>query len=1040
MATNVGEIVYQVQMDVAQLLTSQREITTRLNEMDRGFDRTSRSVQGAEQSMFSFSKAAGLVLSALSAGAIINAVDDWGQMAARIKMALNSVEGDIGRYEELQNRFLEASNRNGKAIETTQALYVGSATSMQELGYNTAQTVDYIESLSSAFTANATGAQQTESAMNSLTRAMVTGKLKGNDWDAVIGAMPTTVRDVANELSRLRGGIKVTETDVKKMAATGGISMKLFADSMINARDANNELASSMDNTVVDSLTKGMNSAKAYYGELNQLYGVTRTMSAGIGVVADNFDKVSVAIAIAAAIMSGKYIAAMGAAIKTKVGLTTASIAQTKATAEAAAAESAAASVTVRKTAADKAAAFARLALVKGQHEAAIGTMAETTALNNLIAKKAIATDAAIIHAQALKAETVAIAGAAAAARSASLVLNTLKGALALVGGPMGAAMLAGMAIFYFYQKSEQAKEEAKSFAESVDTLRESLDKLTLAGLRGKMAEANDHIVVQQKEVGILKADLKALHESYRLVSNGVGTFGDNSKRLAELQGEIDKKTDALEGKTRLLAASTQFVSDATAELNKRMKDAEAMFGGATTAADRMSNAVKWMASEIKKAADEKARLNNEMSIEPRSEDGDKYIQQLKDQNELLSIVDKKERAVAAERRRQLNAGTVDGSKQMQEAIALVEAYYDLSKADQERGKSSKSSTEAINEAEAAIKRQDESLKRLNTGFKEGSLEMAKYDAAMSLGAKATEPQIIAAQRLAAAIHEITLAKENQRIAEQGQEFAVSSINASKSPLEQIDIEEQAKLAKVAEYQAIDIANKQLYEDAKTAIELKAAEDRQRIFDGESIKRTQAISDMLGAASQGFDGMAGIAKSAAGEQSGAYRALFAVSKAFAVAQAALNFQTALSNAMAIPWPANIPAIAQATAAGGQVVSAISGINYGGARYNGGPVDAGSMYRVGEGGKPEIFKASNGNQYMIPGDNGKVISNKDMQGGGKELNVSVVFNDYSSGRHQFEAQASQSGDTLTVQAFLTDMQEKGPLHRSITQNTTASTRL
>ncbi|WP_251266347.1 tape measure protein, partial [Enterobacter hormaechei] len=52
----------------------------------------------------------------------------------------------------------------------------------------------------------------------------------------------------------------------------------------------------------------------------------------------------------------------------------------------------------------------------------------------------------------------------------------------------------------------------------------------------------------------------------------------------------------------------------------------------------------------------------------------------------------------------------------------------------------------------------------------------------------------------------------------------------------------------------------------------------------------------------------------------------------------------------------------------------------GARKNGGPVSAGSMYQVGEGGMPEIYRASTGKQYMIPGDNGRVISNKDMQGG------------------------------------------------------------
>ena len=73
------------------------------------------------------------------------------------------------------------------------------------------------------------------------------------------------------------------------------------------------------------------------------------------------------------------------------------------------------------------------------------------------------------------------------------------------------------------------------------------------------------------------------------------------------------------------------------------------------------------------------------------------------------------------------------------------------------------------------------------------------------------------------------------------------------------------------------------------------------------------------------------------------------------------------------------AVGQAAYAGSLL--AAKGMAVAGARYNGGPVDAGSMYRVGEKGKPEIFKASNGSQYMIPGDNGRVISNRDMQGGG-----------------------------------------------------------
>lgn len=69
-----------------------------------------------------------------------------------------------------------------------------------------------------------------------------------------------------------------------------------------------------------------------------------------------------------------------------------------------------------------------------------------------------------------------------------------------------------------------------------------------------------------------------------------------------------------------------------------------------------------------------------------------------------------------------------------------------------------------------------------------------------------------------------------------------------------------------------------------------------------------------------------------------------------------------------------------TAYAGSLLAA-KGMAIAGAREHGGPVSANSMYRVGEGGKPEIYQANNGSQYMIPGDNGRVISNRDMQGGG-----------------------------------------------------------
>lgn len=118
------------------------------------------------------------------------------------------------------------------------------------------------------------------------------------------------------------------------------------------------------------------------------------------------------------------------------------------------------------------------------------------------------------------------------------------------------------------------------------------------------------------------------------------------------------------------------------------------------------------------------------------------------------------------------------------------------------------------------------------------------------------------------------------------------------------------------------------------------------------------------------------------------------------------------------------------------VGLAQGLALTGMRYNGGPVNAGGLYQVGERGKPEIYQASTGKQYMIPGDNGRVISNKDMTAGGGGIQVSVIFNDMSSGQHMYDARATQAGNTLTVEAFVADMNNGGIMSQAITGNTTA----
>ncbi len=163
--------------------------------------------------------------------------------------------------------------------------------------------------------------------------------------------------------------------------------------------------------------------------------------------------------------------------------------------------------------------------------------------------------------------------------------------------------------------------------------------------------------------------------------------------------------------------------------------------------------------------------------------------------------------------------------------------------------------------------------------------------------------------------------------------------------------------------------------------------------------------------------------------------------------AGISTQTAASTTAAVATTAAwTPAAIMSSVAsfGGAVaigLGAMAGIMaLSGKRKNGGPVSAGGMYQVGEGGMPEIYQSSSGRQYMIPGDNGSVISNKDMQGNGNGGTGGVIvnINNYTPATVDMQQSTSPSGG-ITVDVFIADMNAGGPMSQSITSNTSATRR-
>jgi len=83
-----------------------------------------------------------------------------------------------------------------------------------------------------------------------------------------------------------------------------------------------------------------------------------------------------------------------------------------------------------------------------------------------------------------------------------------------------------------------------------------------------------------------------------------------------------------------------------------------------------------------------------------------------------------------------------------------------------------------------------------------------------------------------------------------------------------------------------------------------------------------------------FGEVAGLAKAFGGEQSKTYRALFAVSKAFAIAEAIIKIQQGVAQAASLGFPLGIPAMATVVAQSAGIVSTIKGTSMKGQAHDG----------------------------------------------------------------------------------------------------------
>ncbi|WP_241569205.1 tape measure protein [Rosenbergiella collisarenosi] len=1165
-STNAGSIYYDVEMDVKGLLSAQQQVNARLDSMERGFNSASKAVEGTERSFSSLTKISVALSAAMSVKQITEYATAWVDVNNKLANAVKTNES----LAEVTSRVFDIAQSTKSDLQSTAALYGTLERSTRSLGLSSNDLSSVIKTVNEGLVLSGATTQEAAGATLQLSQALASGALRGDEFNSVSENGSRLAQALADSLGVNIGQLKV-------MAGQGKLTSDVVINGLLSqgatiAQEFNNHTT-----TLAQSLQIAGNNLTKFFGENTTVNTFLNAAGSGIVTLSEHISGLSLGVSALAVVMGSRYVASLTMAASAAIKSTLATIEQSKASASAAQTAVLRAQLEERSAIALRDSSFREVALATAQVQSAVTANEAAAAQARLSSARMVAVDAAVAAKSATNALTVAQEASSVASLASTNAIYALgKGALGLIGGPVGFATLAATALFMWHENAVQAKKSANELADSVGNLVVQFKSMSDVQLGSEIAKLSQNIPSLTSQVDDMQEAYN--NATYRVqdLQKEISNFGTNTTRgrqAAEaMQGALDNQAIAAENLDKAqgrLSQTQSAVNIGHAQLNGTMQQGLDLLSRENTQVGVADGLYRKFGQTLNIAAQAKQNFNSQSLNMQRSPDAEGYLKQLNDENDLLAIQDLRQRAIAKGRldfqnkiasNKQEDPNYLNSTKykaDIQLAGELAGKYYDEQQADSARQKQQKSGITTANQqakAEESVTqkldqlRQQSDLNAIST--QNLTLEQAKLRAEMSLGKNATAAQREEAAKYAEVIWQQAAAlkarnlipevaenddyqsktaqlellkgqkdsqgnliisqqqyqQESEKLAAEhagnlakiGSQKAVTpqkSLAGQVDPVQQLTNQHQEQLQLINQYEQAGVLSHD------RAIALKKAADSKYQTDLTNaqwaIFTQQSVGyQALGAAVDGFgqsasSAISGVLTGTESMQSalqnisntvlndvintfvqmglewvkaavmGGAKQEAMIAGTTAAQVGGIATQTAASTtAAATTTAAWTPAAIMSSIAswGGAVaigLGAMVGIMaLSGKRKNGGSVQGGGMYEVGESNLPEMLTMG-GKSYMIPGNNGRVFSNNDLTGSGpsipkvstgseylksassqssdsaasqsKNIQVNVQFIDQTSGgQHSFDAQASQQGDVVTVTGFLIDLDRGGPM--------------
>lgn len=991
-----------IEIDTRKLKSGEKDLASFASTADK----TSSVVATA-------TKAIATMAAAFATSQIIKAADAYSMMNARVSRFTDSAESATAVMRSLTNY----ANAAGAEVGSAVAVFTSLSGALQDVGTSQTDILRLTETLNKLGVIGGSSADEVSNALRQFAQSMAGGVVRAEEFNSIIENTPEIARAIG-------AGMNLSMGQLRTAMLNGQLTSEAVLNSLMSQTETVDAQFAKMPRTVSAAMQTMENEFGGFVGVLNNSTGATSTLAGGIdalsGALVTAKDHTNEIITVAEALVAVYASRLVGSMLSSKAAMT----------------------------------AFT----------------AAMTMFNGASAVATVRTDSLGMSYTTMA--TRATVGATA--------IRGLNGAMVMLGGPAGVVMLAVSALYMWHSSAEQADQDARDFASGLDVTSESLRSFTALQLQAAavklkpvIEDQSDAVLDQQKKVDDLRSSIEYSRASM--------TAWGKSSELS--QSRIDELTIAeaeLESRQRALSQTQSKAYIITQTLNGNLKDNYVAMQnsnsvtGIASGIQSVFNGVLNTGNKLLQQRNNYVMLGNGAKSN-LTETDQKYLTQLENEIALEKELDPIKRArIKAEQEAAAQGLSASGTTQyINQSVKLAEIQAKNDAAAKSLTAAYKSEASAIKEASKSTEEylqykqeisrfnateaqqiqnwQTDQLTKLESFHAQGLVKESEYqwgkqaiteeanrrlqklnDDQWSEYLNGSSAALLklkqqAQKQLTGSKQQIVVSGIDKKLQEQT--FAnLPTIDAGSQTNEQNQIAQlqqqttamndayNQRIEQYKAYRALEVENAAYYDS-----QIQALEDKRRS------NNAAAQSAMLNLQLSAGESMAASAadsfKSILGTQSTAYQTMFAVQKAFSIAQSMIAIQTGIAQAAALPFPANLGAMATVAAATANIISSIMSVaspSFDGGGYTGNGSRSGGLD-----GKGGFWAMMHPQETVIDHtkSGGKGVS----VGGSSNVTVNVSLQETSDTSKQGTTQQSTSDDgSVQISVFVSDIRSEGSM--------------